>query len=151
MMVSTTRTIAELKELVSRFHDEVWSEGNLDLIDEVIAEDYVEHNPAVPYEVRGREAYKQNVETFRTAFPDLSFTEEDVIAEGDRVVTRLTARGTHDGEFMDAEPTGNTFEVTGITIWRIEDGKVVEAWVQADIMGMMQQIGLAPEPQADGE
>lgn len=142
-----TNQVEQQKELVSRFHDQVWGAGQFESIDELVAEDYVEHNPAIPYEVQGREAYKQNVETFRSAFPDLTFNEEDVIAEGDKVVTRLTATGTHEGEFMGSDPTGNSFEVTGITIWRIEDGELVEAWVLADIQGMMQQLGLVPPPE----
>lgn len=135
-----------LKELVSHFHEEVWNKGNLDLIDDYVAEDYIEHNPVVPYEVRGREPYKENVETFRSAFPDLTFVEENLIAEGDKVVSRVTGSGTHEGPFMGFEPTGNRFEVTGIDIWRFEDRQIVETWVMADTMGLMQQLGLVQPP-----
>lgn len=150
-MSSTTRTEDDLKALVTRFHDEVWENGNFDVLEELLAADYVEHNPAIPYEVRGREAYRENVEMFRTAFPDLTFEQEDVLVDGEKVVTRQTVSGMHEGPFMDADPTGETVEASGIAIWRIEDGQISETWVQADILGMMQQIGLVPEMGPEGE
>jgi steroid delta-isomerase-like uncharacterized protein len=88
---------------------------------------------------------------YRNAFPEIQMTVEDLIAEGDKVVTRWTARGTHQGELMGIPPSGNPVEVTGITIDRIEGGKVVETWANYDALGMMQQVGAVPEPgQAQG-
>jgi predicted ester cyclase len=83
---------------------------------------------------------------FRDAFPDLRFTAEDIIAEGDKVAARYTMRGTHQGEFMGVAPTGNRIEVTGIDIVRFEGGKMVEHWANSDELGMMQQLGVIPAP-----
>lgn len=138
--MSTTET--ENTELVHRLHSEVWSKGNLDLVDEIVADDYVEHNPTVPHEARGPSDYKDSVERFRTGFPDLTLTEEDTIAEGDEVVSRITIRGTHAGEFMGVEPTGITVEAQGIVVNRIEDGRLVESWPLPDMMGVMEQLGV---------
>jgi predicted ester cyclase len=83
---------------------------------------------------------------YRTAFPDLQIPIEDVIAEGDRVVTRWTTRGTHQGELMGAAPTGNQLTVTGILIDRVSGGKIEEEWVDYDTLHLMQQIGAVPQP-----
>lgn len=137
---------AENKELVHRLHSEIWSEGKLDLVDEIVSEDYVEHNPTVPHDARGPSDYKQSVEMFRTGFPDLTLTEEDTIVEGEKVVSRLTIRGTHEGVFIELEPTGTTIESAGVVINRIEDGKLVESWPLPDMMGIMQQLGIVEPP-----
>lgn len=137
--MSTTE--AENREVVHRLHSEIWSEGDLDLVDEIVAEDYVEHNPIVPHEARGPSDYKETVEMFRTGFPDLTITEEDTIVEDDKVVTRVTFAGTHDGPFMGLEPTGTAVESQGIVINRIEDGRLVESWPLGDMLGVMQQLG----------
>lgn len=137
---------ADNKEVVHRLHNQVWSEGDLELVDEIVAEDYVEHNPMVPHEARGPADYKETVQMFRSAFPDLTMIEEDTVAEGDKVVTRLTFRGTHEGEFFDIEPTGKTVESEGVVINRIEDGQLVESWPLADMMGLMEQLGVMEGP-----
>lgn len=142
--MSTTNS--ENEELVERLHSEIWSEGNLDLVDEIVSEDYVEHNPTVPQDARSPSDYKEPVRRFRTGFPDLTLTEADTIAEGDKVVSRLTIRGTHQGEFMGMEPTGKTVEVDGIVVNRIEDGALVESWPLPDMMGVMEQLGVAQQP-----
>lgn len=142
--MSTTNS--ENEELVERLHSEIWSEGNLDLVDEIVSEDYVEHNPTVPQDARSPSDYKGPVRRFRTGFPDLTLTEADTIAEGDKVVSRLTIRGTHQGEFMGMEPTGKTVEVDGIVVNRIEDGALVESWPLPDMMGVMEQLGVAQQP-----
>jgi steroid delta-isomerase-like uncharacterized protein len=136
------------KRLVRRLHESVWNDGDLDVVDDVIAESYVEHNPAVPEEIRGREAYKANVAAFREEFSGFEIVTEDVIAEGDIVVVRHTGRGTHDGEFMGIEPTGNSFEISGVVVLRIEDGQVVEAWVNVDALGLLAQLGAVTPPGA---
>lgn len=136
----------ENKELVRRSNEEVWDKGNLDHLDDYVAEDYVEYNSASPEPIRGREGYKQNVEMVRGAFPDLSVTTEDLIAEGDKVVTRYTLTGTHQNPFMGIEPTGNEVKIEGISIGRLEDGRVVEGWTNIDVMGMMQQLGVVEPP-----
>jgi steroid delta-isomerase-like uncharacterized protein len=119
---------------------------NLDLIDDVYTADVVWHEP--DQEIRGLEQAKQFVTTYKSAFPDLNATVEDVIAEGDKVVTRWTIRGTHQGEIEEfGPPTGRQAELQGITIHRIEDGKIVEEWNRYDNLSLLQQLGLAPEQQ----
>jgi steroid delta-isomerase-like uncharacterized protein len=118
---------------------------NLDILDEVYATDLVWHEP--DQDIRGLDEASQFVSMYKTAFPDLSATVEDVIAEGDKVVTRYTVRGTHQGEIEEfGPPTGRQIELQGITIHRIEDGKIVEEWERYDNLSVLQQLGLAPEP-----
>jgi predicted ester cyclase len=93
-------------KIVRRMNDEVWGEGTLDLIDEYVAADYVEHNTASPEEIRGPEGYKENVEVFHDTFSDVEVTTQHLIAEGEKVVNHYTITGTHDGPFMGIEPPG---------------------------------------------
>jgi steroid delta-isomerase-like uncharacterized protein len=117
---------------------------NLDILDEVYASDLVWHEP--DQDVRGREEARQFVTMYKTAFPDLNATVEDVIAEGDKVVTRVTLRGTHRGEIEEfGPPTGRQMELQGITIHRVADGKIAEEWERYDNLSVMQQLGLVPE------
>jgi steroid delta-isomerase-like uncharacterized protein len=117
---------------------------NPDLIDEIYASDLVWHEP--DQDVQGSEEAKQFVATYRTAFPDLNVTVEDVIAEGEKAVTRWTVRGTHQGEIEEfGPPTGKRVEFEGLTIHRIADGKIVEEWERYDNLSLMQQLGLVPE------
>jgi steroid delta-isomerase-like uncharacterized protein len=117
---------------------------NPDILEEVYAPDVVWHEP--DQEIRGLEQAKQFVSTYKSAFPDLNITVEDVIAEGDKVVSRVTLRGTHQGETEEfGPPTGRQFEGGGITISRIEGGKIVEDWDSYDNLTTLQQLGLAPE------
>jgi len=144
-MTTTDQSEAENIDIVSEFHQRVLSEKDLDAVEDLLAEDYVEHNPALPDgELRGRENLVEFWEGLFEAFPDLWISEEDVFAEGDTVVTRHVGRATHEGEFMDLEPTGNEFEIDGIDIYRIEDGKLAESWISLDMFGMMQQLGVIP-------
>ena len=136
---------AENKEIVRRYIEEVWTQGNLAIIDELFAANFVNHTPA-----RGlppdREGFKQFAVAYRAGFPDLQATLEEIIGEGDKVVTRWTARGTHRGEFMGVAPTGKKATVTGISITRVAGGKIVEDWTQGDTLGLMQQLGVIPTP-----
>lgn len=134
----------EHKEIVSRLVEEAFSQGDLDVVDELLAPDSVGH--AYPDELHGPAEVKGFVSTFRSAFPDLQFEVRDLIAEGDKVVARWVARGTHEGEFNGIAPTGRGIEMTGITIERIEDGRVVEGWTNRDALGMLQQLGVVPTP-----
>ena len=142
--MSTTE--AENKELARKLPEEAINEGNLDIIDEVVADDYVSRLPTFPEPIHGPDELKEAVSMFRTAFPDLEYTVEDLIAEGDKVVRRDRATGTHDGEFMGIEPTGKEVEFEGVVIFRVEDGQLVEAWSQGDMMGLMQQLGVVESP-----
>jgi len=117
---------------------------NLDILDEVYAADLVWHEP--DQDIQGLEEARQFVTVYKTAFPDLHATVEDMIAEGDKVVTRWTIRGTHQGEIEEfGPPTGRQIEIKGITIHRIKDGKIVEEWERYDNLSVMQQLGLVPE------
>jgi steroid delta-isomerase-like uncharacterized protein len=132
------------KSIVRRSFEELFTHGDLDVADEVFASDYVGHDPALPQEIRGPEQFKQFVMMYRNAFPDLELTVEDQVAEGDEVVTRFTARGTHRGELMGIPPTGKKVVVTGISIDRMKDGKSVESWTNYDLLSMLQQLGAVP-------
>ncbi len=134
----------ENRAIVRREMEEIFGQGNLDAADEVYATDYVGHEPTTPEGIRGLEEAKQFASMYRSAFPDLRLTLEDQIAEGDKVVTRWTARGTHQGELLGIAPTGQQVRITGITISRIADGKIAEDWTNFDALGMMQQIGVIP-------
>ncbi len=132
------------KMLVRRTLEEVYSQGHLAVVDELVASDFVIHTPSE--EIRGPEGTKQFVAALRTAFPDIHFTVEDQIAEGDTVVTRWTARGTHTGEFQGLPPTGKQVRLAGTDIDRIADGKAVECWANVDELGLMRQLGVLPTP-----
>jgi steroid delta-isomerase-like uncharacterized protein len=139
----------ENKAIIRRYTEEVWSKGNLAVVDEIFATNYVAHNP-LPGQTPGVNGLKQSVTMVRAAFPDWHATVEDMIAEEDKVVNRWSARGTHQGEFMGIAPTGKQITLTGISIQRIAGGKIVEDWLQADMMGMMQQLGVVPPPGQHG-
>lgn len=138
----------ENKTVVRRLFEEVWNQGKMDAVGEILATDYIFHEP-VGGEVRGPEDFKQFVSMYRTAYPDLQFTIEDHIAEGDKVVTHWTSTGTHKGELMGISPTGVQVTVTGILIGRIAGGKIVEDCCNWDTLGMLQQLGAVP-PLAQG-
>jgi steroid delta-isomerase-like uncharacterized protein len=131
------------KEIVRRLGVEPW-EGNMGVIDELVAPDYIGHDPSTP-EQRGREGIKEFITTYLAAFPDGRITVEDQFGEGDLVASRWVGRGTHTGELMGIPPTGKQVTVVGITISRVEDGKVVEEWTNWDTLGMLQQLGVVPE------
>ena len=133
------------KALVRRTLEEIWNKGNLAVADELIAPNHVAHDPASLNPGSGPEATKQQASTYRTAFPDLHITIEDQVAEGDQVVTRWTATGTHRGDLMGIAPTGKQMTITGINISRIAGGKAQEDWTNWDTIGMMQQLGAVPQ------
>jgi steroid delta-isomerase-like uncharacterized protein len=137
----------ENKAVVRRYFREILDGGNLDLVDQIFEPQYVLHDPSSPQEVCGLEGTKRFVGMFRSAFPDIAHTIEDQIAEGDKVVTRLRARATHDGELMGIPPTGKGVTIEGISIWRIADGKIEECWFNYDALGLMRQLGVVPEPE----
>ena len=128
------------KAHIRRVIEEVYNRGDLAVVDEVAASDLVIH--ASSQDIRGREGAKQYVTTLRAGFPDLHFTIEDQVAEGDMVVTRWTARGTHTGSFQGVPATGRKIQLMGTDIDRIVDGKVVECWAHVDELGLMRQLGV---------
>ena len=140
-------TIEENKALVRRFYEEI-DKGNLDAMDEVVAEDYLDHNPPpFPGLASGREGLKQAFKIFWEATPGYHHIEEQ-IAEGDKVVTRLTSYGKHEGDLPGAPRTGNDLKMSSITIHRIANGKLVEKWAEKDVLGFLIQIGVMPPPGA---
>jgi steroid delta-isomerase-like uncharacterized protein len=136
----------ENKAIARRLYDELASQGNLSLADEIVAEDFVDHNPPGPGIPPGREGLKQVFATFRSAFPDMRVRVEDQLAEGDKVVSRLTVSGTNQGDFMGMPATGKSASIGVVDILRFDGGKIAERWGEADFMGMMQQLGHAPAP-----
>jgi steroid delta-isomerase-like uncharacterized protein len=139
------------KATFQRYVEEVGNEGNLELADEIF-DRYLAHQSDGSVLERGPEDVKRFMGEFRQAFPDFHSTIEDQIAEGDKVVTRWTMRGTHQGEFRDIAPTGKQITVTGIGIFRFSDeGKVIESWDNFDQLGMMRQLGVVPSPEQSEE
>ena len=142
-------SVEENKALVRRCYDEVWNKGDVSVLKEIYASDCVSNfTPSIKATFRGPEEYKQAVNIFRSAFPDLHFTIEDLIAEGDKVVYHWTARGTNDGEYMGNAPTGKSVTQTGITIFRCAGGKIVEELAIWDELNGLQQMGIAPTTQS---
>ena len=142
--MSTEDTKAIARRTYEAFN-EAFQTGNLSLLDAVIDANAVDHNP-VPGQPPGLEGVKQVFGAFTTAFPDLKFTVDDMIAEEDKVASRLTLRGTHRGDFQGIPPTGKRVVQTGIDILRIAGGKVVERWGEFDNLGLLQQLGVVPPP-----
>jgi len=133
----------ENKAIVRHHFEEMWNQGNLTIVDETYTTESIIHVPPNP-DSRGPEPLKQFVTMYRVAFPDFHVTIEDEIAEGDMVVIRWTASGTHKGELMDIPPTGKPIKITGISIGRIASGKLIETWTNFDALGMLQQLGVIP-------
>ena len=138
----------ENKAIARRALEEIFSaQGDLDVADELIAPNYIGHDPVSPEDVRGPEGVKEFAGMYRNAFPDVQMSVEDQIAEGDMVATRWIASGTHQGDMMGIAPSGNRVTVSGTSIERIVDGKIEETWDNYDALGMMQQIGAIPSPE----
>ena len=136
----------ENKALASRLYDEMVGLADLSIADELVAEDFVDHNPPGPDIAPGREGLKQAFTLFRSAFPDMAVTVEDQVAEGDKVVSRLIFTGTQEGEYVGMPASGKLISIGVIDIFRIEGGKIVERWGEADTLGMLTQLGAVPPP-----
>ncbi len=136
------------KTLVRRYWEEVWNQGNLAVVDELIAADFDGHPaPSDADFGRGPAGQKQLVGLYRGAFPDLRMTIDDMATDGDRVVLRWTASGTNTGEMMGMPATGKPATVTGIVINRLAAGQITEGWTNFDALGMLQQLGVIPTPE----
>jgi steroid delta-isomerase-like uncharacterized protein len=136
---------AEQNKAILRQAYDAINRNDLDALDEMVASDITDHDPA-PGQAPGLEGVKDYFSSLHAAFPDVHMEVEDMIAEGDKVVARVSVGGTHQGEFMGIAPTGNRVTITGIDILRITDGKVVEHWGKFDDLGMMQQLGVMEQP-----
>lgn len=142
-------TAEENKLVFRRTYEEVFNQGNLTVADELVAPDFVDREEH-PGNVPGPEAVRSVAVMLRTAFPDLHFTIEDLIAEGDLVAGRLTMSGTHDGPLMGIPPTGRQVRQTHMHVVRFRDGQAIEHWGVRDDMGLMRQLGLMPERPGEG-
>ena len=134
-------TAEENKRIARQYPEEVATGRNVDLIDELVTDDFVEHGGPFDEDRHGREADKEQIRSILEAFPDFEATSIRTVGEGDYVATHFTYSGTHDGEFMGIPATGTHVEVSGMAIDRIEDGKIVERWGDADMLGVLQQVG----------
>jgi steroid delta-isomerase-like uncharacterized protein len=133
------------KNVVRRLFEEVWNKGNLPVTDELLAPNYAHHDTSTPDVGRGPESEKKRATLYRTAFPDLRLTVEDIIADGETVMARWSCRGTHKGDLRGIAPTGKQFTISGISIARFANGKMTEGWVNWDALSLMQQLGVVPE------
>jgi steroid delta-isomerase-like uncharacterized protein len=146
-------TVEDNKTTVRRFIEEGWNQGKVAVFDELTASNWIHHDP-LRLHVRTLEDFKRHVTERRNAFPDIHFTIEDVIAEGEQVILRWMWHGTHTGDLvtpmMRLPATGKQVTVTGITIFRVASGKIVETWNQSDNLCLYQQLGQIPVPQPVG-
>src|SRR5262245_13537225 len=131
--------------LAQRFHRDIFQAGKLAVADEILAPDFVMHAPGFPAELtHGPEGIKRLATATRMAFPDLQTTDEDIIAQGDKVVIRWIFRATHQGDFQGIPPTGKQVTFGEIDIFRVADGKLLELWAEADNLSLLQQLGVIP-------
>jgi steroid delta-isomerase-like uncharacterized protein len=130
------------KALVNRIAHDIWNSGNLAAVDEIMAPDARYHGPHMPNGLGGRDDWRNAIAMYRRAFPDARVTFDELIVAGDRIVGRWSATGTHNGELPGMAPTGTEIAISGITIYRIADDQITEAWEQLDLLGMWQQLGV---------
>ena len=136
-------SIEESKQLIRRFYTEVVGGGDYSNLDNFVAANYVDHN-ATEVNGRGPEVVRTHLEAIRMTLPDFTIQIEDIFAEGDHVITRVTGRGTHLGEWMGIKPTGREVRLKGINIDRVDRGRIAEHWGEADTIGMLAQMGVDP-------
>lgn len=130
------------KAIVSRFYEEVMSQGNMNLLDEIMASDFKDHGETLFGSPQGRDTLKQGITASRAVFGDLHVQLHDVIADGEMVGVRGTMRCTHQGEFLGVSPSGNELSWNGLALFRIVDGKITERWFNSDSLSITQQLGL---------
>ena len=138
---------AEESKATMRRYLDVFEQGNIELLDELLAPDYINHSPATPDLPTGPEGVKAVVTMFRSAIPDLRVVVDDMIAEGDKVATRYTLEGTHESELFGVPPTSRQLSIKSITVERVSDGRIRDHWRVTDELGMMQQLGAIPAPE----
>ncbi len=131
------------KSIVRRWVEEGWNKRNTALIDQLFTPNFYQHETG-PETVNSSETLKPFVAGYLSAFPDLQFTIEDLVAEGDKVVWRFKATGNNTGPFMGGPATGKSVAVTGIIIFRLENSRMAEAWLNLDVLGLLQQVGIIP-------
>jgi steroid delta-isomerase-like uncharacterized protein len=133
------------KNVVRRLFEEVWNKGHQPVADELFAQNYSHHDSSTPDVGRGPESEKKRVTLYRNAFPDIRFTIEDIISEGETVTARWSCHGTHKGDLNGIAATGKQITISGISVARFTNGKIIEGWVNWDALGMMQQLGIVAE------
>lgn len=150
-MASTSSLTTENKERARLYLEaiEAHSDGHIEDLEELVADDVVNHSPLsgtdlTPEEDRGIEAFRRHAESVPRAFPDVHFDVQDMIAEDDRVMVRLVLSGTHEGPFLGIEPTGKEIAMSGMVVYRFENGKIVERWSEGNTVGLLQQLGALP-------
>lgn len=136
--------IEENRMLARRVWDEIWHQGNLDVMDNLFTADFVRHDPNGRV-LKGVDQNRQFIVSMRQAFPDLHYTVDDEIAEGNKVLVRYHFTGTHLGPFQGVAATGKRVSYTGILIYRFADGKIAEQWTEADLLSLLQQLGVIPK------
>jgi predicted ester cyclase len=132
------------KERLRRLFEEGMNRGNMAVIDELVGPEYVNHDFPLP--LKGADGFKQIVAIFKGGFPDIRVTIEDEFEDGDMVGSRGTFTGTHAGEFMGIPATSKAVSIGYLDLWRVKGGRFQENWVQMDMMGLMQQLGVVPSP-----
>jgi steroid delta-isomerase-like uncharacterized protein len=144
LALAQTQALEENKAIARRHFEQLWAGGDLAVADEIYSTSAVGRHLGSPDHGGYPEGERQHVLENNTAFPDTSVTVEDQVAEGDRVITRWTFRGTHTGTYMGVPPSGRQITVSGVHIHRIMDGKIVEVWAYPDALGFLQQLGVIP-------
>jgi steroid delta-isomerase-like uncharacterized protein len=144
--MNDSRATAHNQATIQRYFDEVWNQGKVEVLNELVAHDYVNHSSSVPDVQPGPEGLKPIVTAMRRAFPDLRYRIDQLVSTPDAVAARVTLSGTHLGDFFGIAPTGKRFEVTQTNIERFRDGKIVEHWRNTDELSLMRQLGLVPRP-----
>jgi steroid delta-isomerase-like uncharacterized protein len=134
--------VAHNTRVIHRYFEEVWNQGKLEVLDELLARDYVNHSSSIPDPAPGPAGVKPIVAAMRHAFPDLQYRINQLVAGDDAVAVRVTLSGTHRGDFFGNAPTGKRFEVTQTNIERFRDGKIVEHWRNTDELALLRQLGL---------
>lgn len=139
-------SVEESKAIMRQYFKGAWEQGNIGLLDELLAPDYINHSPATPDLSTGPQEVKEVVSMFRNAMPDLRVVIEEMLAEGDKVATRYALEGTHRGELFGIAPTGQQLSIKSITVERVAEGKIWEHWRVTDEMGILRQLGVFPPP-----
>ena len=139
------------KKTIQQFYEQAWNEKNLAIVDETHSPDWNHIDPSLPGDVSGGpDGNRERMNQVLSSFPDIHFDIQDMIAEGDKVVVRFLARGTHKGVFAGIRPTGKKVAMQGIIIHRLSEGQIVEDWVIRDTLGLLQQLGAVPAPGQPG-
>lgn len=148
---SQSKSPADNKQIIQRFMEDCWNHGNVKAIPELVAENCRFHDPVFPNLTSGLQNLKSHIESCRRAFPDLHFKIDDTIGERNEVVIQWTSNGTHKGDFLGMQPTNRKANVSGTSIYRLENGKIVEQWAHWNLMTLMEQLGVAPPAKTEAK